>query len=366
MQGPGVRRRSSVGEPGESAVLGASTATHDKRIVSFILRRLLVIPLSVFVVVSAAFALVNLLPGNPAITIAGGFVTEERVAEIEEALGLNRSLGSRYIEYVKNLSKGDLGNSYYTDTPIIDELIERLPNSIELVVPAVAVAAGFGLILGGIAAYARRRVTERVSRLMITLTQSIPDFLLALILIYLVFFLLGWAPAPVGRLEISESKPEQISGFPLLDSALRGEWKILISLLHHMMLPVFALGFVYSAYFAKISRTTLAESLGSKQVEFARACGLSEWQVFRYAFLVARTPLLTYTAMLFGTLLGGAAIVETIFSWRGMGQWALEAMLKVDLPAIQGFVLVTGLSTLLIYLILDIIVMILDPRIKYP
>ena len=220
-------------------------------------------------------------------------------------------------------------------------------------------------MIGGIAAYTRGKATERMSRVLITITQSVPDFLLGLILIYLVFFLLGWAPAPVGRLGISESKPDPITGFPLLDSALRGEWKILASLLHHMMLPVLALGFVYSAYFAKISRTTLAESLSSKQVEFARACGLSEWQVFRYAFVVARTPLLTYAAILLGTLLGGAAIVETIFSWRGLGQWALEAMLKVELPAIQGFVLVTGLSTLLIYLVLDIIVMILDPRVKF-
>lgn len=348
-----------------SAKRDSSTPIHKKRIISFVLRRLLVIPLSVFVVVSAAFALVNLLPGNPAIAIAGGFVTDERVAEIEASLGLDQPLGSRYLEYVRDLSNLDLGKSYYTDTPIVDELLERIPNSIELVIPALIVAAVLGLVLGGIAAYTRGNTTERMSRVLITFTQSVPDFLLGLILIYLVFFLLGWAPAPVGRLGISESKPDPITGFPLLDSTLRGEWKILASLLHHMMLPVLALGFVYSAYFAKISRTTLAESLSSKQVEFARACGLSEWQVFRYAFVVARTPLLTYAAILLGTLLGGAAIVETIFSWRGLGQWALEAMLKVDLPAIQGFVLVTGLSTLLIYLVLDIIVMILDPRVKY-
>ncbi len=336
-----------------------------RRLTIFVLRRLLIIPLSIFIVVTAAFGLVNLLPGNPALVIAGGFATDERVAEIETELGLDQPLLTRYTDYVRDLGRGDLGESYYTGRSVREDILERLPNSIELIVPALALAALLGLAFGSISAYFLQRAPERVTRIAITLTQSVPDFLLSLVLIYVVFFSLGWAPSPVGRLGILEQPPESITKFPIVDSVLRGEWGTLGSLLHHMMLPVLALGVVYSAYFAKTSRTALAASLGSQQVEFARACGLPERQVFRYAFLAARTPLLTYGAILIGSLLGGAAIVESIFAWRGLGQWALEAMLEVDLPAIQGFVLVVGILTLLIYLLLDLLVLMLDPRVSY-
>lgn len=297
--------------------------------------------------------------------IAGGFATDERVAEIEEELGLDQPLLTRYTNYLGDLSNGDLGESFYTRRSVREEILERLPNSIELIVPALALAALLGLALGSVSAYFRQRMPERVMRLVITATQSVPDFLLALLLIYVVFFVLGWAPSPVGRLGIVENPPEPITNFLIVDSVLRGQWAILGSLMYHLMLPVLALGVVYSAYFAKTSRTALTSSLGSQQVEFARACGLPERQVFWYAFLAVRTPLLTYGAILLGSLLGGAAIVETIFSWRGLGQWALDAMLKLDLPAIQGFVLVVGLLTLLIYLLLDLVVLILDPRVSY-
>jgi ABC-type dipeptide/oligopeptide/nickel transport system permease component len=146
---------------------------------------------------------------------------------------------------------------------------------------------------------------------------------------------------------------------------LAGRWGSAASDLERSILPSVSLGLVLAAALAKTVRTTLAQQLSSAQVEFARACGLSERRVVHYAFLGARTPILTSTAMLLGTLIGGTAIMETIFAWPGAGQWALAGMAQVDIPVIQGFILVTGLGTLLIYLALDLVVAMLDPRISY-
>jgi peptide/nickel transport system permease protein len=159
--------------------------------------------------------------------------------------------------------------------------------------------------------------------------------------------------------------PPPVTHFLLIDSLLSGNWQILGSALAQSVLPVLTLGIVYSAYFGKTARTVLAAALDSSQIEFARACGLPRRQIIGYAVLMGRTPILTYAAILFGTLIGGEAIVETIFGWQGVGQWALEGVLKVDIPVIQGFVILGGFATLLIYLLLDVVVSVLDPRISY-
>jgi ABC-type dipeptide/oligopeptide/nickel transport system permease component len=204
-----------------------------------------------------------------------------------------------------------------------------------------------------------------VGRTAITAIQSVPDFLLALFLIYTLFFIAGIAPPPVGRMGLIRGDVERITGFLLIDSLVTGGFDAFVQAARQLMLPVLALGIFYSAYFAKTARSTLIEALRSDQVEFARACGLPERTVFRYALLQARTPILTYGAILLGALVGGAAIVEIIFSWQGVGQWALEAILQLDMPAIQGFIIAAGVITILVYLVLDIVVMWLDPRVEY-
>jgi ABC-type dipeptide/oligopeptide/nickel transport system permease component len=335
------------------------------RTTAYAAKRLLVIPFSILVVISLSFWLINILPGDVALQIAGGFATEERVDEVRGELGLDQPLGERYVDYIGDTLRGDLGESYFTGESVRTEILDRLPSSLELVVPALLFAGLFGFALGSISAYYRGRGVDRVAKGTISLVQSIPDFLLALVLIYVVFFLLGWAPSPVGRFALRERPPPSVTHFFIIDAFIARDWGLLWSILTHMLLPVSALGIVYSVYFGRTARAALSPALQSPQVEFARACGLRERKVFGYAVLAARTPILTYAAILFGALVGGAAIVETIFSWRGLGQWALEGMLKLDLPVIQGFILVVGVSTLLIYLALDLLILYLDPRISH-
>ncbi|MDH3307279.1 MAG: ABC transporter permease [Acidimicrobiia bacterium] len=334
-------------------------------LIKLIAKRLLMIPISMFVLITLTFLLLELMPGNPAVTIAGDFASEEEVASIEEELGLNDPLLERYVNYLGDVVTGDLGRSFFTERPVRDELLERVPATIELVILALIVASGIGLLLGTLGAYFRRQFYDRFSRGAVTLFQSTPDFLLALVLIYLFFFLWGLAPAPVGRLGLSGGSVDRVTGFLLIDTLIAGDFESFVNAAKHLLLPVAALGVVYAAYFAKTARSTMATALDSSQVEFARACGLSELKVVRYGLLQARTPILTYAAILFGALIGGAAIIERIFSWQGAGQWALEAILSLDIPVIQGFILAAGFLTIFVYLLLDVLVLVLDPRIRY-
>lgn len=330
----------------------------------FVLKRLAMIPLSIVVVVTLSFGLVELMPGDPATAIAGSFASEEQLEEIRESLGLNRSLPDRYVDYLGGVFTGDFGRSFYSNQPITTEIANRLPATLELITLALALAAVIGLALGVVGAYFSRGIPDRITKIGITAVQSVPDFLLALLLIYFVFFIFGLAPAPLGRTGLAGTSVQDVTGLLLVDSLLDGDLQSFGTALHHLMLPVLALGIVYSAYLGKTARATMANALRSQQVAFARACGLRERTVIRYAFLEARTPIITYLAILFGALLGGAAIVETIFSWQGVGEWALTAMLDLDIPAIQGFIVVAGVATILLYLVLDVAVMLLDPRVR--
>jgi peptide/nickel transport system permease protein len=328
-------------------------------------RRLLFLPLAIFIVVTFAFAVVNLTPGDPARVIAGGLAGEEQLAEIRADLGIDKPIPQRYVAYMSQLASGDLGQSFFTRNSIASEIAQRLPATLELVVLSLVVAALIGLALGGLGAYFRRRAPDRLAKIVIAMIQAVPDFFLGLVLVYLVFFVLGWAPAPVGRLGLLDIPPPRVTGATITDSLISGDWALARRALHHAMLPIVTLGLFYSAYFAKTARATLVSAFESRQVEFARACGLPEWKVVGYALRQARTPIMTYAAILFSTLIGGAALVEVVFAWGGIGEWAIGRILNLDLPAIQGFVLVAGLITLLTYIALDLLVAALDPRISY-
>jgi ABC-type dipeptide/oligopeptide/nickel transport system permease component len=336
-----------------------------RRVLRYTRRRLVSLPISLAVVATLAFLLVNVLPGNPAGVIAGPAASEEQIATIEERLRLNDPLIERYGSFMGDLVQWDLGTSYYTNRPVTEEIGRFLPNTLELVVMSLVVAAVVGLALGTIAAYFAGRAADRVARLIVTVSQSVPDFFLALLLIYFGFYIFGAAPGPVGRLGLLESRPDRITGALILDSALAGEWSTFRSALQHSALPVLTLGFYYSSYFAKTTISSLLPALESKQVEFARAAGLRERTVLAYAFRQARTPILTYGGILLAALTGGAAIVETIFSWGGFGEWAIDSILQLDIPAVQGFIVVAGIGTLLIFTLLDVLVAALDPRVSY-
>ncbi|QCX27926.1 ABC transporter permease [Nocardioides jishulii] len=330
-----------------------------------VLGRLGFLVAALFGVMTLSFLLVSVTPGDPARLIAGPLASDSQVEAIEAELGLDRPLGERYVDYVAGLVKGDLGTSYYSKQPIVDEIASKLPATLSLVLLAVLLAAVLGVVVGSLGAYFRGRWPDSVGRLFTGIFQAVPDFFLGLILIYLLFFVAGIAPAPAGQLAFSESPPPKVTGAIPIDALVAGDTALFVSSLQHLVLPVLTLALVYAAYFAKTARTTVGRALNSQQVHFARAMGLRERTVLRYAFVESRTTIVTYAGVIFAALLGGEAIVEKVFAWDGIGTWALNGILRLDLPVVQGMVLVAGALTLITYTLLDIVVGLLDPRIKH-
>ncbi len=330
-----------------------------------VVKRVAFLPVGLLIVITVAFFLVNILPGDPARVIAGGFASEETLAEINAELGLDQPLLPRFGDYMTGLVRGDMGDSFETRLPVRDEVLRFLPATVELVLPALILAALGGIALGTLGAYYRGRAPDKITGVFVSFGQAIPDFFLGIVLIYVLFFRLGLTPGPEGRLGFLDTIPESRTNFMFVDAAMAGEWATFRSLLSHSILPWVTLAVVYLAYFARTTRSAVSEALQSQQVQFARACGLPERTVLRYAFLEARRAVITFGGILFAALVGGAAIVETVFSWNGFGQWGLDAMLRLDMPVILGFVVVSGIVTLVVFLVLDLLILRLDPRVTY-
>ena len=210
----------------------------------------------------------------------------------------------------------------------------------------------------------KRKFPDKISNLILSVIQAVPDFFLGLLLIYFLFFKLQLVPAPVGRLGLLDLPPEEVTGGLLIDSIIAGNWDTFKIGLKHAILPSITLGIFYSSYFGRTTRNVLGNALNSNQVEFAKALGLSKIRVFLYALVDARTPIITYIAILFAGLFGASAIIETVFAWNGIGGWAIDKILMLDIPAIQGFILFAGLITLFTYTFLDILITFIDPRIR--
>lgn len=202
------------------------------------------LPVSLLVLASLSFVMVELLPGNPAVAIAGNFASDDEVAAIEAKLELDRPFTERYVDYLGDTARGDLGQSFFTDRPVRDELTNRLPATMELVAASLLVAGLLGLFLGTIGAYFRRTVYDRVSRGMVTLFQSVPDFLLAVLLVFLLYYRFGVAPEPVGQLGLVGASVDRVTGFLLIDSLIAGRLDVFGNYLSHLALPVVALGVV--------------------------------------------------------------------------------------------------------------------------
>ena len=352
--------------PGRQALKGRVDAIAQSgpggRLIVFLLKRIAFIPLSMFVIATVAFGILYLLPGDPAAAIVGDAGTPDDIKRIHAQLGLDHSFLWRYWHFLTRIVvHGDMGTSFFAQESVTTEVGRYLPNTLELILFAIVIAFVIGVALGSFAAYFRRRLPDNIARVVITAMQSTPDFFLAGVFIYVIFYLAGAAPAPAGRMRIDSLDQ---SGFLLIGNFFHGRWYDFWDALQHMFLPGVSLGIVYASYFAKTARASMSRALHSHQIEFARACGLREPLVLRYAFSTARTPILTYGAILFGVLVGGEAVVETIFTWQGVGQWALEGSLKLDVPVMQGFILTAGAITLGIYLLLDVMVGMLDPRIS--
>ena len=327
-------------------------------------RRLAFLPVQLLIVSVIVFFLVRLLPGDPSYLLAGPFATVERVDEVRRRLGLDQPLYVQYVRYLGSVMRGELGTSWITSQPVLQDIAQRLPATMELILAAMLVSVAVGIPLGVWTAVRKTGIAERAVFAYGMLAGALPDFWFALIMIFVFFFQLGWAPGPIGQLDLTVSIPPRITGMYAVDALLAGDWPTFRSALAHLVLPVTTLTAIYMPLVMKNTRSTMEEMLNSEFVAYARAAGLSRAVQLRYALRNSMPSVVTITGILFWFLLGGAVLVETVFAWGGLGQYAVQSVVSSDYAPLQAFVLVTAVFTSVVFLLVDLGYFLLDPRIK--
>ena len=332
----------------------------------FVAKRVLAMPLLLLGIVSIAFAISRLIPSDPLVSIVGerALNNEQVVQAAKRRWGLDGSVGQQYVTYLKNLGKGDMGTSFRTKKSVVSDLRERLPATGELAATAMILGGGGGVLLGVVAAARKDRPVDHVSRFFSLLGSSLPVFWTGLVLLFLLYAKLGWLPGP-GRLPARTSAPPHHTGLYTVDALLDGNFTLFRQSLVRLLLPGFVLGWTMMGVVSRLVRAAMLDELFADYVRTARAKGLKERQVLRsHVLRNALLPVLTILGYSFATLLTGAVLTETIFSWNGIGSYAVVAARNLDYPAINGVCIFGGAMFLLINLVTDVLYAVADPKIR--
>ncbi|MCL0078240.1 ABC transporter permease [Dehalococcoidia bacterium] len=303
---------------------------------SYILRRLL-LTIPVLIGVSLlVFSMIRLVPGCPAVAIAGVHASPEFVEHIRQEFGLDKPMYVQYFRFMGRLLQGDLGISTHSRRPVVVEIWDRFPNTVELTIASLAIASLLGIGAGIVSATRRYSIFDNASMLIALFGISMPVFWLGLMLMLIFSVVLGWLPA-VGRGTI---------------------W--------HLILPAITLGAASAAIFARMTRSSMLEVLHQDFITTARAKGLRERIViYKHALKNALIPVVTIIGLRFGTLLSGAVLTETVFAWPGVGRLMVDSIMARDYPVVQGTVLLLAGTFVFVNLFVDILYSFLDPRIRY-
>jgi len=319
---------------------------------------------SVFGVIIISFVLTRALPGDPAVYFAGDMADKESIEQVRQSLGLDKSWVEQFTIYLRNLIKGDWGTSLSTGRPVTEELLTRLPASLELTLVGLSLAIVVAIPLGVLAATRPGSWVDHLCRVVVTAGVSLPTFFTGLFLVYIFYYLLGWSPSPLGRLNIVYLSPPHVTGFYTIDSLLNGDRKIFVASIAQLILPAATLGLFALAPIARMTRAAMLGALASDFIRAARANGLSNRVVLvTYAFRNAALPVLTTLGMVFSFLLGANVLVEKVFSWPGIGSFAIQALVASDYAAVQGFVLAMALLFVCVNLFIDLLLTVVDPRV---
>ncbi len=321
------------------------------------------LPVMLFAVLFT-FVLARSLPGDPAAQLVSGMAaTPEGIAGLRHRLGLDLPMLVQLRVYLNALLHGDWGTSFVTGEPVWSAMRERLPATLELTCSGFVLALSIGIPLGAAAAMRPGRWPDRLCRAFCSAGASLPSFFVGLALIYVFYFRLGWAPEPSGRLDPLMIAPPVHTGFLLIDSALAGNLDAWCDALQRLMLPALTMALFGAAPLARITRSTLLDTLASDPVRTARSLGLPFRTVlWRYAFAPAAPAIITSAGMIFSYMLGANVAVEKVFAWPGIASYALDALGASDYAPLQGFILGIALVFTILNLFVDLLVATIDPR----
>ena len=311
-----------------------------------------------------AFSLIHLAPGDPARTMLGERATQEQLNEIREKYGLDKPVYVQYGIWLNGVLHGDLGRSITTHEHVSKEIMDRFPNTVELAIAAMLFAIVVGGFAGIISASKQYSITDYTFMGIALFGISMPVFWLGIMLMMIFGVWLGWLPIG-GRIDLLIPY-QRITGFMVIDSIITGNFKALISVLRHLILPAIALGTIPMAMIARVTRSSMLEILRQDFIRTERAKGLSERAViYKHAVRNAMVPVVTVIGLNFGLLLAGAILTETVFSWPGLGRLVVEAVYERDYPLVVGSILVFAIIFVFVNLITDIFYTYIDPRIHY-
>ena len=330
----------------------------------FVVRRLLLLIPILLGLSILVFMWIRILPGGPAQALLGERGTAEQEAQIERQYGLDEPIHVQYWSYLRTVARGDFGDSIATRQPVVEELKQKFPATIELALAAMFFSIAFGIPLGFLAAKKHGSPIDHASLVISLLGISIPIFFLAIILKYVFAVKLGWLPT-VGRISVLIDL-EHPTGFYVLDAILTWNMEALWDVLKHLVLPAIALGSIPLAVIARITRASVLDVQNEDYVRTARAKGVSPRRVdSRHVLRNALLPIATIIGLQTGLLLSGAVLTETVFAWPGIGTWLVNAIRVRDFPVLQGGILFVSIVFVLVNLVVDVMYAVINPRIRY-
>lgn len=312
--------------------------------IKMILQRLIQIIPTLLVVVTITFVLTRMIPGNPAAAVLGPQASVEEIEKMEEMMGLNDSLGKQYVDYLKNIIKGDFGKSYSYNQPVADLIAERIPNTLLISLTSLVIAILISIPLGIISAIRQYSAFDYIAMVFALVGVSMPIFWLGLMLVLVFSVNLGWVPS-LG-----------------MGSINNGLWNVI----SHMILPVTCLATIPTATFTRITRSSMLETINNDFIKSLRARGLKERVViYKHALKNALPPIITVIGLQLASAFTGAILTETIFSWPGMGTLITGAIENRDYMLVQGAVLITAMAFVFVNLFVDLIYMLINPKVNF-
>jgi peptide/nickel transport system permease protein len=318
-------------------------------------------------IVVLTFVIARLVPGDPAVSWAGPRATAAQVAATRHELGLDRPLWVKIWTYLKGTLSGDWGTSIHTRQPVLQDLLDRVPASLELVIAALALAVLTGIVLGLIAARFAGRLVDHVIRALSVISVSMPVFWLALILQLVFFQKLGWLPV-AGEYDagLTYAHPlTHVTGAPIIDALVTGNFVVFGSAVSHLILPAMVVAAYPVGVIARMVRASVLDVAEETHLQLARALGFSERSVLsRFALRLGWSPVVQVVALVFAYSLVNTFLVEAVFDWPGLGSYAADAIGSHDTPAIVGITLFIGIVYVLLNLVVDIVQAGLDPRVR--
>jgi peptide/nickel transport system permease protein len=332
----------------------------------FLGRRLAALILLGLGITFVAFVLTELVPGDPAAANLGQRAIGDPAAvrAFREHYGLDKPLPVQYAVYLQHLANGDLGESEQSHRPVRTDLAEFVPATAELALTSILIAIPLGITLGVIAAVRRNKLTDQVLRVISLGGISMPTFWLGLVALYVFFFQLGWVPGS-SRLDPGLLPAPRITGLYTIDALIAGQLDVFGDALHHLILPACVLAAYNVGLLTRYTRSSVLEVINNDYVQAARAKGLPERTVvLRHVLRAALPPIITVGGLAFANVMTGTVLVESIFSWPGIGQYAFHSATTLDLPAIMGVSLFVAVVYIVVNFLVDVLYGVIDPRIR--